>query len=231
MTKFYLICILILILFTILILKRKNIETIIDGHGFTEKPLVKSPEIKGLYNFLSKFECNYIINLAKNCFEKSTVTHKDKYQNSRTSYTCFLTKFKNDSIIKRIKQRIVEYLNIDKCQLEELQVVRYYPGQKYDYHYDWFDNKTIENKNQLKRGGQRIYTIFIYLNDLNETNNNGSTCFEKINFCSKPEEGLGIFWKNTVDGKVDYRTKHAGIAPKNSIKYGMNVWVREKCFV
>ena len=46
--------------------KKENIETIIDGHGFTENPKI----LQGLYQSLNAT----LINLAKNRFEKSTAT-------------------------------------------------------------------------------------------------------------------------------------------------------------
>jgi prolyl 4-hydroxylase len=202
----------------------------IEGHSFFTSKEYNNPLIISLYPFLSKSECKYIIELSKYCLKRSTVTNKKRIQNSRTSNSCFLGEFINDKVINKIKRRIVRYLNINPCQLEDLQVLRYKPGQKYDFHYDWFNNTDEDSKKELARGGQRLYTIFVYLNDLSEIGVNGSTCFKKIDYCTKPKEGLGIFWRNMVNGNVDYNTLHAGMAPLNSYKFGMNIWVREKCF-
>ena len=55
---------------------------------------------------------------------------------------------------------------MDVCQIEDLQVSsRYKPGQKYDYHVDGLkENHKNEYNYELSGGGQRIYTIFTYLN-------------------------------------------------------------------
>ena len=205
----------------------------IDGHKFQTNTLHNNTDIVYLTNFLSKHECNYIINEAEGNFKRSTTVGESK-SSGRTSYTCFLNTNKNDNdkILKKIINRISVYLNVNPCQIEDLQVVRYKPGQKYDYHFDWFKDKYIEEGGkENKRGRQRLYTIFVYLNTLNEEGNNGSTCFKNLNICAKPIQGNAVYWTNLKNGKGDTNTLHAGIAPKNGVKYGLNVWVREKCFV
>lgn len=52
---------------------------------------------------------------------------------------------------------------------EDIQVLRYEPGQKYDPHYDYFADK--EN---IARGGHRIATVLMYLTDVEK---GGETVF------------------------------------------------------
>lgn len=52
---------------------------------------------------------------------------------------------------------------------EDIQVLRYEPGQKYDPHYDYFSDK--EN---IARGGHRIATVLMYLTDVEK---GGETVF------------------------------------------------------
>ena len=216
----------------------------IKDQTFSIKTLHTNPTILTLEPFLSKSECAHMINISESNFQRSPVVSKDNIQDIRTSSTYFVPKSK-DNIIKKIEDRVVAFCNIHPCTLEGLQVVKYTPGQKYSYHYDFFHNDPANIK-ELKKGGQRIYTIFIYLNnmsdeeynqhstdtsELSEIHKRGNTCFKKLNLCIKPKEGMGVFWKNMVNGKVDFNTEHAGIAPVHSIKYGMNVWIRENCFI
>lgn len=211
----------------------------INGHTCTITKLKDNPIMLEIYPFLSKNECNHIIKVASKDFNRSPVVNKKGYDESRTSYTSYLDKNTDDPIIKTIQNRIYTFCNIKPCSLEDLQVVRYKPGQKFGYHYDWFDPEIKEGRKEITRGGQRLYTLFIYLNDLSEReyssnerdNHNGHTCFKKLDLCVKPKAGLAVFWKNLVDGKLNYDSLHAGIAPKHSIKYGLNVWIREGCFV
>lgn len=52
---------------------------------------------------------------------------------------------------------------------EDIQVLRYEPGQKYDPHHDYFVDKV-----NLARGGHRIATILMYLSDVEK---GGETVF------------------------------------------------------
>ena len=79
-------------------------------------------------------------------------------------------------------------------------------------------NSTIANLSEKEYNGSEA------------KNNNGNTCFKKQNLCVRPREGLAVFWKNMLDGKLNHQSLHSGIAPKYSIKYGLNVWIREGCW-
>ena len=173
----------------------------IDGHIFQTNTLNNNTDIVYLTNFLSKNECTHIIKEAEGNFKRSTTVGEPKSK-GRTSYTCFLNSSKNDNdkILKKITNRISVYLNVDSCQIEDLQVVRYNPGQKYDYHYDWFKDKYIEEGGkENKRGRQRLYTIFVYLNTLDEEGNNGKCNNVKM-------DSMGI--DNTLDTWAQMWSEH-----------------------
>lgn len=44
---------------------------------------------------------------------------------------------------------------------EDIQVLRYEHGEKYDPHYDYFSDKV-----NIARGGHRIATVLMYLSDV-----------------------------------------------------------------
>ena len=205
-------------------------EVNINGHKFKTESLHRNTDIVYLNGFLKPEECKYIINKTNGKFKRSTIVSYP-CSKGRTSYTCFLNKQENinDSMLNNIYSRIASYLNVDSCQIEDLQVVRYNPGQKYDFHYDWFNETHLKNK-ENRRGGQRLYTIFVYLNNVEENGEDANTCFKNLNICTKPIEGNGVYWTNLKNGIEDMDTLHAGKAPKNGIKYGLNIWVRERCF-
>lgn len=52
---------------------------------------------------------------------------------------------------------------------EDIQVLRYEPGQKYEPHYDYFVDKV-----NIARGGHRIATVLMYLTDVEK---GGETVF------------------------------------------------------
>jgi prolyl 4-hydroxylase len=65
---------------------------------------------------------------------------------------------------------------------------------------------------------------------LNDTDNGGHTDFPKLGLKIRPKKGMAALWYDTINGKEDFRTFHAGLPPQTSIKFGLNIWVREKPF-
>jgi len=50
---------------------------------------------------------------------------------------------------------------------EDLQILRYEHGQKYDEHWDWFDAEELEKMNMTD--GNRIATVLMYLSGTDRT--------------------------------------------------------------
>ncbi|KAJ8429888.1 hypothetical protein Cgig2_032881 [Carnegiea gigantea] len=175
------------------------------------------------HNFLSKDECEYLINIAKPHMVKSTVvdvkTGKSKDSRVRTSSGAFL-KRGQDKIIRNIEKRIADFTFIPVEHGEGLQVLHYGEGQKYESHFDcFFDNYNVKN------GGQRIATVLMYLSDVEE---GGETVFPsaKGNFSSLPgwnersecgKRGLSLkpklgdallFWSMGPDATLDPSSLH-----------------------
>jgi len=178
--------------------------------------------VRHLKQFLSPYEVSHIINLAKknfDKFEKSYTIDKETgeyvYINGRTSKTLFLDKG-HDQIIKNIEKRASEYSNIPIDNIENIQIVKYEPGEFYKEHYDSFED------NYAKKNGQRVVTFFVYLNDDFE---GGTTYFPKLNKNFKGNPGDAFFWINTINGKIDKRTLHSGTKLLSGTKYGMNIWL------
>jgi prolyl 4-hydroxylase len=108
--------------------------------------------------------------------------------------------------------------------MELPQVARYTAGQRYVEHYDGVDPHTTEGRAFCQNGGQRIATVLIYLNDVNE---GGSTFFERINFEAKPKKGRSlIFFPGFINGELDLDALHAGM-PAVDTKWVAQVWIRQ----
>ncbi|KAJ8618210.1 hypothetical protein MRB53_014396 [Persea americana] len=135
------------------------------------------------HNFLSKDECEYLIELAKPNMVKSTVvdsaTGQSKDSRVRTSSGTFLTRGR-DKTIRNIEKRIADFTFMPAEHGEGLQILHYEVGQKYEPHYDYF----LDEFN-TKNGGQRIATVLMYLSDVEE---GGETVFPsaKGNFSAVP---------------------------------------------
>ncbi|KAM1012265.1 hypothetical protein ACFX2I_042418 [Malus domestica] len=170
------------------------------------------------HNFLSKEECDYLINLAKPHMVKSSVvdskTGKSKDSRVRTSSGMFLKRGR-DKIIRDIEKRIADFTFIPVEHGEGLQILHYEVGQKYDAHFDYF----LDEFN-TKNGGQRVATLLMYLSDVEE---GGETVFPaaKGNISSVPwwnelsecgKQGLAVkpkmgdallFWSMRPDATLD----------------------------
>ncbi|KAJ0093452.1 hypothetical protein Patl1_25523 [Pistacia atlantica] len=134
--------------------------------------------------FLTDLECDHLISLAKSELKRSAVADnlsgESKLSEVRTSSGMFIGKGK-DAIIAGIEDKISTWSFLPKGAPytedalhfsslffllfgengEDIQVLRYEPGQKYDAHYDYFADKI-----NIARGGHRIVTVLMYLTDV-----------------------------------------------------------------
>ncbi|KAJ4714122.1 Prolyl 4-hydroxylase alpha-like protein [Melia azedarach] len=193
------------------------------------------------HNFLSKEECEYLINLAKPTMRKSTVvdseTGKSKDSRVRTSSGTFLSRGR-DKIIREIEKRIADFTFLPIEHGEGLQVLHYEAGQKYEPHFDYFmDEYNTEN------GGQRMATVLMYLSDVEE---GGETVFPnaKGNFSDVPwwnelsecgQKGLSVkpkmgdallFWSMKPDASLDPSSLHGGCPVIKGNKWSSTKWIR-----
>jgi prolyl 4-hydroxylase len=75
-----------------------------------------------------------------------------------------------DSVIQTIEERIANWTLLPLENGEDLQVLRYQKGQKYEAHWDYFDDKTEGGMPD----GQRYATLLTFLSSVEE---GGETCF------------------------------------------------------
>ena len=85
--------------------------------------------------------------------------------------------------------------------MELPQVARYTDSQRYIEHYDGVDPHTEAGRVFCANGGQRVGTVIMYLNDVEE---GGGTFFRRINFEMRPRKGLAcIFFPGFMNGELD----------------------------
>jgi prolyl 4-hydroxylase len=123
----------------------------------------------------------------------------------RTSFSAYLGK--SSSVVVTIEKRLARLTNMPVSHVEELQVVRYTPGQFYRAHHD--DSEHDPNP--------RRYTVLIYLKDVE--GEGGETEFTELNFKIKPKCGAAVFWENfTPSRRRHISSKHQGLPPKTGVK-------------
>ena len=177
-------------------------------------------------NIISADEAKYILDKSKDNFSDSLVM--SGYESSiRKSKTCWLSK--DDPTIRKIIQRVCDIDNVSIDNAEDLQVVKYKPNGYYNEHHDSCCDDNATCKDFIKRGGNRVVTMVIYLNDGFE---GGATKFIKLNKEIKPDKYSGILFysMNKNKDKCHSLSMHAGLPITSGEKYIANVWIREKKF-
>lgn len=194
--------------------------------GFKMDLVYENPTIIKIRNFLSSEECIDIIKNAEGKYSRSTMFIDDKLTHNprRTSQTSILTEngYKDgpyNKTLENLYKRVCILTGCLRNQLEGFMVVKYEEGQFFKEHVDYFDNE------KLHLGGQRIATIFVYLNDMSEEDG-GATYFPKIGLKSIPELGSALFWWNKDHNGMLEKTSHIGEKVNKGIKYGLNIWIR-----
>lgn len=229
---FITIAILVLVIIIFVQVKKNSKETFADP-PLTFKVLTEKPRITEIGNFLSSEECDHLIQLAENrqCFKRSGVhdgTHGGTQDDSRTSWSCILDQGE-DEVVKRIEDRVASLSSMPRIHIEPFQIVRYQPGQFFKGHYDFYPPGGLGTEMAIAHRGQRLYTFFVYLNDV--PGGGGHTHFPKVPIRVSPNKGNAVFWSNLhPDGTVDYSTYHEGEPPKSDVKYGLNIWIGQLPF-
>jgi prolyl 4-hydroxylase len=194
------------------------------GFCSADAPYVKPVVIE---NLITPNESEYILESAKSKFNDSTIL-SGKDDSIRKSETAWLGK--NDPVVETIFKRFSEQFNFDVSHVEDLQVVRYAPGGFYNDHHDSCCDDTQHCQDFVRKSGQRVLTILIYLNDEFE---GGYTNFKNLNLNLKASPLGGIVFHPLQLGGGNFchpNALHKGTPVTSGVKYICNVWVRERPF-
>ena len=201
-------------------------ENDIKDYNF-EKCNLDNFKIDVYEDFLTKEECNIIIELARPLLERSGVVQENSISDDRTSTGVFL-ETNMHPVLEKISKKVSEITNIPIENQEDIQVVNYQKGQYYNEHYDECFEDTKECKESSK-SGRRKNTFFIYLNDVEE---GGFTGFPNISKKVIPKLGRAVSWNNILesDGNIinDPCSLHIGIKPDKGEKWALTVWSRDR---
>jgi prolyl 4-hydroxylase len=189
------------------------------------------PRIYSLQQFLSFDECDHLMQEAMPRLKPSVIVdpylpNAVKLDPRRVSQGTHFPRHFQDPILTNIDERIATLTETPVDNGEPLQILRYQAGGCFKLHHDYFlpDNGASE----LRRGGQRVITVILYLNTPEE---GGETLFPEINLSIPPQKGDGILFYNcTPDGEVDPRTMHEGSPVIAGEKWIATKWIRESSF-
>lgn len=188
-----------------------------------------SPRVVVFGNLLSAEECDELIAAATPHLKRSltveTQTGGEALNEARTSDGMFFRRGEN-AIVSRIEARIARLLNWPLENGEGLQVLHYRPGAEYKPHYDYFNPAEPGTPTILKRGGQRVGTLVMYLN---EPERGGGTTFPDVGLEVAPQRGNAVFF---AYDKPHPSTKslHGGAPVIAGEKWVATKWLREQEF-
>eukprot|EP01062_Namystynia_karyoxenos_P077414 TRINITY_DN7793_c0_g1_i1.p1 TRINITY_DN7793_c0_g1~~TRINITY_DN7793_c0_g1_i1.p1 ORF type:complete len:366 (+),score=83.14 TRINITY_DN7793_c0_g1_i1:131-1228(+) len=198
-----------------------------------------SPRITYVHDFWTPAEAEAIRKLAEPYVKRSEVVSKheqDSVNRVRTSFGMFLSSAEHRAhpVVIAGTRRASRVSLLPVENIEAIQVLHYDPGQEYRAHPDYFER---QYKEHLNRGGQRVATVFTWLN---EPRDGGETFFPKAGAgvavkpkqcdavvfysCHQEEDEAGLC-------KEDPASFHAALPPApGNEKWAAVFWIRQRAF-
>lgn len=191
---------------------------------------LKLPRLVLFGNFCSEAECEGLIQAARPRMQRSltvqTRTGGEELNADRTSQGMFFRRGETE-LVARLEARMARLLNWPVENGEGLQVLHYGPGAQYRPHYDYFDPNQPGTPRILQRGGQRLGTFLIYLNN---PVRGGATTFPDAGLDLLPQRGHAVFFG--YDRPLpSTKTLHGGAPVLEGEKWVATKWLREREFV
>lgn len=185
--------------------------------------IVTSPEIWLIRDFVTPAEARLLLVAAEPLFERSTAVCDKPGGCEIKERTSASASLPNVPLTETIKRRGMKLA--DSPSAEDLQVVRYLPGQEFKPHLDAFDDSIGGKREREAYGGhQRDATILVYLNRPAE---GGETIFPELGISVDPIPRAALYWRNLrPDGSIDPRLLHGGALVRRGAKYAANLWLR-----
>ncbi|RZM00054.1 MAG: 2-oxoglutarate-dependent dioxygenase [Variovorax sp.] len=190
---------------------------------------VRHPRVIVFGDLLSDDECAALVDAAARRLARSltveTQTGGEALNVDRTSDGMFFERGENE-VVARIERRIATLLRWPIEYGEGLQVLRYAPGAQYRPHYDYFDPAEPGTPTILRRGGQRVATLVMYLQ---EPALGGATTFPDIGLEIAPVRGTAVFFSYDRPDPATH-TLHGGAPVLAGEKWVATKWLREREF-
>lgn len=188
------------------------------------------PRVVVFANFLSEEECTGLIEAARPRMARSltveNATGGEAVNADRTSNGMFFRRGETE-LVARIESRIARLLNWPLENGEGVQVLNYQPGAEYKPHYDYFDPDAPGTPTILKRGGQRVGTLVMYLNN---PERGGGTTFPDVGLEVSPQRGNAVFFAYDRPHPSS-QTLHGGAPVISGEKWVATKWLRESEFL
>lgn len=190
---------------------------------------IKEPNAYVIDNFLTPQECEALIEAGKRRVSRSTVidnaTGESVDHLNRTSYGAFFKRGEFE-LLSSIEARISARVGIAVERGEDTQILRYAIGQEYKPHYDYFDTDSPAVEAHVKRGGQRVTTVLVYLNT---PELGGATSFPDAGIEVAAKQGRALVFTYATP-HPSTKSLHGGMPVLRGEKWVITKWFREQVF-
>lgn len=185
------------------------------------------PRVIVFGGLLGHDECDQLVEMSRPALKRSSIldpeTGGDVVHGDRTSEGTFFPRAANP-LIARIEARIAALLDWPVENGEAIQILRYGPGAEYRPHHDYFDPAWPGSVGPLRRGGQRVASLVMYLNT---PARGGATRFPESNLEVGAVKGNAVFFSYDRPHPMT-RTLHAGAPVLEGEKWIATKWLRER---
>jgi prolyl 4-hydroxylase len=196
----------------------------------------QSPPVLAIDNYLTPEQCHEVQEVVE--VPPSTITNHQQQEeavqvNSATFSPLATSKrtstswFCHYAQVPTMLAKMNHMLGIPLELMEEPQIVRYKTGQEFSWHYDEVPAA------QLSNGGQRLATLLVYLNTVQ---NGGGSIFRDLEdrdgnpLTMRPVQGSALlFFPADANGIPDDRTLHKGeVVTLDDEKWIIQMWIHER---
>ena len=189
---------------------------------------IERPTIALIDGLLSGEECDELVRLSAGQLVRSTTVDRasgeGKIIEARSSEGTFFLLNANP-LIARLDRRIAALMNRPVENGEGLQILHYRTGGEYTPHFDYFPPADPGSHVHLASGGQRVATLIIYLNDVED---GGATVFPELKLTVGPKKGAAVYFEyGNSRGQIDPLTLHGGLPVLRGEKWIATKWMRE----
>lgn len=207
--------------------KSINLETL-PRHYDSGRQLHPEPAIWLFPDFASAKEINALRDAGRDQLQPAQVSGSagGVLSAGRSGSNCWVP-YDQNPVIRRVAKRISLLVGIPLENAESFQLVYYGPGEEYRPHYDAWDANTERGARCMARGGQRLVTTLLYLNNVA---GGGGTGFPNLRIDVDATPGSLLLFHNCPAGTALRHddTLHAGLPVTEGEKWAANLWFRQR---
>ena len=179
-------------------------------------------------DFLAEEETQALVAAAKPKLKQALVSAGQTGVESagRSGSNCWIPHGLNP-VIEELSLRVAEVVGIGLEYAESLQVVHYAETQEYAPNYGAWDAGTERGQRCMVKGGQRMVTCLLYLDEPEE---GGATSFPNLDMEVRARKGRMLLFHNCHPNSVIRHpdSLHGGMPVLSGEKWACNFWFRER---